>query len=97
MFNLSLLQIFNNNESKQAQARTMTMEEVIQERRRKRSFEVSLAVLYDLAAIESEPLSCQFGPRASSCQLESVSHAFEKRKKRFNCIEVQCLFFLLVF
>lgn len=53
------------------------------QRRRERSFEVGLAVLCDLAAIETVPLSCQCGPTcASACQVEPMPAALASLLKK---------------
>ena len=48
-----------------------------EQRRRERSFEVSLAVLCDLAAIESVPLSCQCEPTCANARCPG--QCFEKK------------------
>lgn len=58
-----------------------------EQKRRERSFDVALAVLYDLAAAESAPLSCWYGPAcARACQLEPMPAApvclLEKKGKK---------------
>lgn len=63
------------------------------QRRRERSFEVSLAVLSDLAATESAPVICQYGLTcASACHVEPMPAALasflgkKRRKKRSKAL-----------